>query len=673
MRLSTLTKLIILFFVCIGLITAHDVSAAGTKKNGEACSDSNECQSNTCDDSYCTCGESGTTSASCAYSYGATAADWKCVNESQDPDKMREEWNFCQKNSFSNSLPKTSTDDVKYPVETKALLGFPCNDDDLCWNPSGTAGICEESTLNGVSSPSDPLYDPWHIDGRKLKVCTIPVTVPLAGLDMIAQGFCEHQYGSGTWFKADGTGELTGLRVCAKAGSPVMSTLKEMRKSIVQDEDATNKTTIFGFDATIPNIELEQPAPKITIPGVIFSKISKESSITTDETGASWLNVPFLGEYISAIYKYSVGLISLIAVMVLIISGVQIITSAGSSETISAAKHRIISSVIAIALTAGSYTILYTINPELVNLRNLKILVVAGKPLEVPVSQISAANYKAITGQDLKLDKGSRDANVQLAVLASQQNNLDPCFAFVVIGKESGGNAAIVGHDEDYPGPNGVNPRYYFLKSGKKKSGQIFDPPSNLPETAEKYQALTPAERLKVNSVNISNDDGAGPNRHYADLGSPPDYGLDWRTGLSHGFGLGQRTFGGNSYCDKSKGIRGWTSSISKKCFTVADLLTPAGGVDAFVSTMIATYPYAKTKANYTGPSNDISDLKMARWMFAMYGAGLGGGNINRESINQRVELYKKCKATGIVINVPANAKPAILETAASGQEDTTN
>ncbi len=405
----SLTFFFIIFLCAVGILTSREVSA-GTKKIGEACNTGaapSECiDGATCDDSFCTCGESSTPSASCAATYGNSSLDadkWTCIKEEYDPDQFRDEWNFCKKNDFSSSYPPQSTDEVRYPVAQKALLGFPCDDDDGCWDPSGTSGSCQQTTLASSQVPSDPYYDPWYTSGKKLKICGV---VRLGGV-VSAQLQCAHQYGSGSWTAADGGNELAGIRVCQKAGGVIMSTLAEMRKITGPAQNNTTgggtQTDFFGIDVTLPEVKLVSPATKIRIPGVVFSSISKESNITTDESGAAWLNVPFLGEYISAIYKYSVGLISFIAVLVLIISGIQIITSAGNTEAISGAKHRIVSSVIAIALTAGSYTILYTINPELVNLRNLQILMAPGtnSPLVADQHDNEDGGYGLLTDQDL--------------------------------------------------------------------------------------------------------------------------------------------------------------------------------------------------------------------------------------------------------------------------------
>ncbi len=76
-----------------------------------------------------------------------------------------------------------------------------------------------------------------------------------------------------------------------------------------------------------------------------------------------------LAEFVAFIYKYGLGLASLLAVLVMIFAGVQWIISGGNAEAISSAKHKISGAVIGLVILASAYTILYTINPDLVNLR----------------------------------------------------------------------------------------------------------------------------------------------------------------------------------------------------------------------------------------------------------------------------------------------------------------
>ncbi|HRH23437.1 MAG TPA: hypothetical protein PK295_02300, partial [Candidatus Magasanikbacteria bacterium] len=257
-RFKLLTSLFFLSVLLLGFGVAEDAFAL--KKIGDACTESNECESNTCDDSYCTCGDTAP-SNHCAQAYGGTAANWKCVDEDEDPDSSREEWNFCKKSDYLSSLPKTSTADVKYPVEKKLLMGQPCIDVDACLSGNGHGiDVCNETKLDSSPTPGDPLYDPWYVPGKKLNICTPPPD------SMRAPDMCEYQYGTGDWdwnMVADTAGlELRGMRVCKKNGSPIMTTLAEMRKSAVKDVNSV-ETTFLGFDISMEAPELVTPATKI--------------------------------------------------------------------------------------------------------------------------------------------------------------------------------------------------------------------------------------------------------------------------------------------------------------------------------------------------------------------------------------------------------------------------
>ncbi|OGH91103.1 MAG: hypothetical protein A2507_03745 [Candidatus Magasanikbacteria bacterium RIFOXYD12_FULL_33_17] len=132
-------------------------------------------------------------------------------------------------------------------------------------------------------------------------------------------------------------------------------------------------------DSEVANL-IKQPTPEINIPGLNFSE-PNASLVTTDASGNQWLSIPYLGEYIAAVYKYGIIIISVIAVFSIIISGVMLIGSGGNSDIVSQAKKRMMMSVIGIVVSTTSYTLLYVINPDLVNFRDLKILYVKGEDL----------------------------------------------------------------------------------------------------------------------------------------------------------------------------------------------------------------------------------------------------------------------------------------------------
>lgn len=75
------------------------------------------------------------------------------------------------------------------------------------------------------------------------------------------------------------------------------------------------------------------------------------------------------GDFIRYFYKYSFVIVSILAVLMFVVAGVQWLSSAGSQEKIGAAKKRIIGAVIGLIILALSYTVLNFINPYLVNFR----------------------------------------------------------------------------------------------------------------------------------------------------------------------------------------------------------------------------------------------------------------------------------------------------------------
>lgn len=74
------------------------------------------------------------------------------------------------------------------------------------------------------------------------------------------------------------------------------------------------------------------------------------------------------GDYILTVYNYAVRVAGIIAVAVIIVAGLQWLTSGGNSDTISRAQKRIFGAVIGLVIAYASYFILNNINPALVNL-----------------------------------------------------------------------------------------------------------------------------------------------------------------------------------------------------------------------------------------------------------------------------------------------------------------
>ncbi len=121
-------------------------------------------------------------------------------------------------------------------------------------------------------------------------------------------------------------------------------------------------------DATPPGPKkVIPPVLSVSIPG--FGKFSDVRCENPDEP----CQIPWLAEYIGALYKYSLVIIGLLAVIVMMIGGVRWLTAGGSREAISDAMNWIKGGLLGIILAICSYLLLFTINPNLTMLQPLNI------------------------------------------------------------------------------------------------------------------------------------------------------------------------------------------------------------------------------------------------------------------------------------------------------------
>lgn len=136
-----------------------------------------------------------------------------------------------------------------------------------------------------------------------------------------------------------------------------------------------------SITAVYEELNGRKPLLEIRIPGLTFSNIASSS----DETGL-YFYISWIPELISAVYKFSIAIASIVAVVIIILQGMRLITSAGSSEATSEAYKKITHAVIGLFIAWGSFLILYTVNPNLVEFNPLKIKVVERQELDVSPS-----------------------------------------------------------------------------------------------------------------------------------------------------------------------------------------------------------------------------------------------------------------------------------------------
>lgn len=137
--------------------------------------------------------------------------------------------------------------------------------------------------------------------------------------------------------------------------------------------------TESGLAGTGEKIPAQKPELQIAIPTLgAFSEVE----VAEDAEGKAFALFPWIGEYIKAIYLYLVGIAGLIAILVLIHAGFEWMASGGNATAVEGAKKKILNASIGLVILFGSYTILNTINPDLVKFESLTVRIIKGLPID---------------------------------------------------------------------------------------------------------------------------------------------------------------------------------------------------------------------------------------------------------------------------------------------------
>lgn len=122
-------------------------------------------------------------------------------------------------------------------------------------------------------------------------------------------------------------------------------------------------------DSAIPPPQAEPPFVSITpqlgvpIPGLSFSPARKEGT---------FVYVPFLAQYISAVYRYSVSLAIIAAIVMMVYGGFRYLLGSATQD-VSEGKRVIVDALIGMLIALGAYAILNTINPNTLELPEIKL------------------------------------------------------------------------------------------------------------------------------------------------------------------------------------------------------------------------------------------------------------------------------------------------------------
>lgn len=126
----------------------------------------------------------------------------------------------------------------------------------------------------------------------------------------------------------------------------------------------------FTFEPVKPRLQINIPTFKLS-----------DVRARTIEGEPTDVSIPWIGEYIAALYRWAVPVGAILATVVIMIAGVIWLTSGGAG-TLSTAKEWITNAVIGLLLLVGSYVVLNLVNPDLVRLQALRVKIVTPKPIE---------------------------------------------------------------------------------------------------------------------------------------------------------------------------------------------------------------------------------------------------------------------------------------------------
>jgi len=262
---------------------------------------------------------------------------------------------------------------TSYVYARTGVIGKQCNSDRDCkWADGTSTGLnCETAGNNSAQA------------GKKYCDCNeLDPSVYNVKISVNKSESCEREFGKttdgGTWKCVDGAYATYDLDYCVSTRGqtefpiePPDRNASDIKKIVdmIFDVDAAGKITASDITKDI-NDRLQ-----ITIPGLNFSTLSSE----TDSKG--YLRIPWIGEYLAAVYKYAMVAASILAVVMIIIEGTKIILSAGGEMKMSGYK-RIGQIAIGLVILWGSYAIMYNINPELVNFKALKVKYIVGESID---------------------------------------------------------------------------------------------------------------------------------------------------------------------------------------------------------------------------------------------------------------------------------------------------
>jgi len=114
--------------------------------------------------------------------------------------------------------------------------------------------------------------------------------------------------------------------------------------------------------------------PKFKLPDYVFQiPIGSLTKLNAVDCSSGTCEVPFIAQYISAVYNYGLTIAGILGVLMLMAAGLLWMVSGGDSGKITTAKNMILGSITGLLLVVGLSLFLSFINPDLVNLKPISL------------------------------------------------------------------------------------------------------------------------------------------------------------------------------------------------------------------------------------------------------------------------------------------------------------
>ncbi|MBI5654470.1 hypothetical protein HZC53_02360 [Candidatus Uhrbacteria bacterium] len=140
-----------------------------------------------------------------------------------------------------------------------------------------------------------------------------------------------------------------------------------------QASSVLNYTLPAATPAPSTQPPLATPNPGVEIPGLAFS--------SSPQVNKGVISIPFLAQYISAMYNYLIGVALIVSAVMLVYGGFRYVLGSTVGD-IRTGKEIVFNSLVGLGLVLGAFTLLRMVSPPAATLKPLEVMVVKRDPMD---------------------------------------------------------------------------------------------------------------------------------------------------------------------------------------------------------------------------------------------------------------------------------------------------